>query len=93
MRKFKKCILGLLTCSILVCTASINVSAYSENANSDIQEWSDEEFTVLIDFINSLKSQHPNMSNEDIIRLLDEVYRTRSSISDIWGALTDSEKS
>ena len=32
------------------------------------------------------------MSNEDIIRLLDEVYRTRSSISDIWGALTDSEK-
>lgn len=96
MKKYIAKIVGLC----LVCGAIFGngVITYAADGQTSIEELQVEEdkWEQLIEVIENLKQENPNASEEQIAGILNGMARTRSiemrGISDIWNALTNSEK-
>lgn len=79
------CIGGAAPTSVL---AAENVQ-FEKN---DLEYVSQDDFEVLIETILEYKANNPDLTDEEIIELIDNDVNKHKSIFDIWNALTDSEK-
>lgn len=86
----KKIISALFLCCMLLAGSSVNVLANDKEAihQDDLGTFEQEEFEKLIDKIIEMQKSFPQLDDKEIEKSLDQ----QKSISDIWGALTPTEK-
>lgn len=72
------------------------VSVFAQDTNNtvnDLQAVNQEEFNTLIEEILQLKEKYPNYTGDMILQIMDSRHLEKQrGITDIWNALTDSEK-
>lgn len=72
--------------------ASVPTESASEIGN-DLAAFSNEKFIGLVNTIEQIKKENPFITDQQCMQIIDERFSsTKSSIGDIWGSLTDSEK-
>lgn len=85
-----------IMCFIMVLTTISStkvMAAESETFENDIECIQQSEFEDIIYEISSIKEKHPEFTTEMIKEVMDINHqKTSKGISDIWNALTDSEK-
>ncbi len=96
MKKFIVKIVGLcFVCGVILGNGVITYAADEQNSIEKLQA-EENKWEQLIDVVVNLKHENPNASEEQIVVMINEMTRSRSvevrGISDIWNALTDSEK-
>ena len=96
MKQFIVKIVGLcFVCGVILGNGVITYAADEQNSIEKLQA-EENKWEQLIDVIVNLKHENPNASEEQIVVMINEMTRSRSvevrGISDIWNALTDSEK-
>lgn len=97
MKKKRLLILGLVGC---MCVSSPMMTMAGSNVQSELAtiQISSSMFEEMIGEIQNIKFEHPEYTEEDILRIMNERHLTEhetveiKGISDIWNMLTDSEK-
>lgn len=96
--KNKKIVLAVM-CGMILSSARMNTVyasiplEFTESAGNDLDATSNEKFSSLIDLIVRIKKENPDINEQQCMQIMDESLNiTRSSIGDIWGSLTESEK-
>lgn len=82
----------VLIASFIVEVIPIKVMAAAQNSCVADEELFDEDFNELIDIILEVKKQNPQLDVEQLQNIITNRIVKSRSISDIWNALTDSEK-
>lgn len=97
--KYKKLIIAAVMCGAILSSTEVNMAYAStlsvsvENNENDLEAASHEEFKNLVDLIIRIKKEETNIDEQQCIQDIENNLKlTRSSISDIWNSLTDSEK-
>lgn len=93
MLKKKLVFIGLLFTLVICSSVFIPVQAAQESGEGDLGFADEAEFKEIIDNILTLKENYPEDTEDTIIMRMDQqnLNETRG-ISDIWNALTYSEK-
>lgn len=93
----RKKIVGIIG-SIMVLGTMLPLSVYA-NENTCIEsDWStieEDNFSILIDEIVSIKNSNPNFTDEQLLDMINNQMserRMEKGVIDIWNVLTDSEK-
>ena len=95
MKKSFKGIVAFCMALMIVCNVSV-VHATESSVATEASQFSNEEWEKLIDEIIKIKEENPDKSDEEIVNIISASVKARDvasrEISDIWNALTDSEK-
>lgn len=93
MLKKKLVFIGLLFTLVICSSFLTHAQAAQENAGSDLEAADEAEFEEIINNIVTLKKNHPEYTEDTIIARMDQQNLNKArGISDIWNALTYSEK-
>lgn len=91
MKKMLKMISLVL---VLIMALSTTVLANDTDYDSgDLANAEQSDFEIMIERILSVKEEHPDFTEDEILEIMDDDSRVTRGIGDIWNALTDSEKS
>lgn len=95
MKKSFKGTVAFCMALMMVCNVSV-VHATESSVATEASQFSNEEWEKLIDEIIKIKEENPDKSGEEIVNIISASVKARDvasrGISDIWNALTDSEK-
>lgn len=91
MKKMLKMISLVLVLSMALSTTVLaNDTDYD---SGDLANAEQSDFEIMIERILSVKDEHPDFTEDEILEIMDADSRVTRGIGDIWNALTDSEKS
>ena len=91
MKKMLKMISLVLVLSMALSTTVLaNDTDYD---SGDLANAEQSDFEIMIERILSVKEEHPDFTEDEILEIMDDDSRVTRGIGDIWNALTDSEKS
>lgn len=91
MKKMLKMISLVLVLSMALSTTVLaNDTDYDRG---DLANAEQSDFEIMIERILSVKDEHPDFTEDEILEIMDADSRVTRGIGDIWNALTDSEKS
>lgn len=91
MKKMLKMISLVLVLSMALSTTVL--ASDTDHDNGDLANAEQSDFEIMIERILSVKDEHPDFTEDEILEIMDADSKVTRGIGDIWNALTDSEKS
>lgn len=82
----------VLICCFVVGSIPTNVLAKTNEEGSEATREFSDSFTELVEIILEVKDQNPQLSEKQMITIIEEKIKRNRGIIDVWEALTDSEK-
>lgn len=87
--KKAKVFLGFILLTIALIMPS---TVFASERESELPTQEKEGFNVIIDEILSIKEEFPDMSENELLEIMEQKHLKEKGVSDIWNALTNSEK-
>ena len=81
-----------LAASFIIGIYPTHVMAATQDSCIVDENFADEDFNELVEIVLDVKNQNPQLEEEQLQSIITDRINKNRSISDIWNALTDSEK-